>query len=154
MRTAAACFALAAAIATPGIVVAATSSGPGHGPVVEGVSTASGRATPLRQQRLDPRLRPVFGVVRDALAARGQTRLTTFAPGPGAAELVQLPKPGERCPIFVLFRITDRLKGALLGSPCGHGSVQQGNIEVDYTPKSLGPTIRLALASLTGGNSG
>ena len=47
MRTAVACFVLAAAIATPGIVLAATSSGPNRALVSE---TVSANVTPVFSQ--------------------------------------------------------------------------------------------------------
>jgi hypothetical protein len=101
MRTAVACVVLAAVIATPGVVVAAMSSG-GHSVFLAGTSVSGSiQAIPDRTQPLAPALRPVVRAVSQALAARG-IQLNVIPTGPGAAEAIAVSGPSG-CPTVIVF---------------------------------------------------
>ncbi len=159
MRTAVACFVLAAAIATPGIVLAATSSD-GHGAVlvpdvVTGTATAAGQFHPSGPQRVDSRLRPAVDAVRRALERRGGEPVHVLPAVYGIAQLVQLPTSGHQCPTTVTFELGKPQSGIVMqevgnGPPCGSGSTDHRGVHVTYSPKSVGFVIREALATLPG----
>jgi len=154
MRTAVACFVLAAAIATPGIVLAATSGGPTHGLVSEtGISTASANATPVLSEHVDPLLRPSVDAVRRALERRGGEPVHVFPAGAGMAQLLQLPSSAHQCSTTVTFELGRPSSTSIMitdtgGPRCSSGSTYHGGVHVTYSPTSVGPTVKQALATL------
>ena len=152
MRRAVGSFVLAAAIATPGIVVAATSSGHGRAVISE---YASGELHPIQAQSLDVRLRPAVDAVRRALEANGHGHLTVFPAGDGMAQIVDLNSP-QHCVTVVTFDLTVHPSNELmlLDPACDSGSIRHGRLYVTYSPPSLSFVVREALATLPGGNAG
>jgi hypothetical protein len=147
MRTAVTCVVLTAAIATPGLVVAAMSSG-GHGVTLFAGTTltATAQAVPVRLPPIDPALRPAVHAVKQAFAAEG-IRLAVSSGRLGEADAFQLSGLG-RCPIFIVIQLARLSTNTLFGSSCGTGTVKVGRMTIRYTPPSAGPTIRQAVAGL------
>jgi hypothetical protein len=147
MRTAVACVVLAAAIATPGVVVAAMSSG-GHSVFLAGTSV-SGRlqVAPARTPPIDPALRPAVRAVSQALAARG-IQLNVIPTGPGAAEAIAVPG-SSGCPTVIVFAKTGApAPSPSLGGSCVTTGMRIKGLTIIYFPPSIGPTIEHAMAGL------
>jgi hypothetical protein len=149
MRTLLACFLLAAVIAMPGIVVAATSSERHGSPlVVVGRAVGTAVATTPRGP-INPALRPAANAVKAAFAAKG-IGLTVEPLGGEAAEAFAI-DPSSRCPTVITFELGNRNSHLTTGGACpGEGSVQANGLTITYTPASLRPTIDRALATLPG----
>jgi hypothetical protein len=145
MRTFIACFVLAAAVATPGIVVAATSS-TGHWAPYE---VSAPIATPIQttpyapRGPINPALRPAVDAVKAAFAAKGIE--LTVEPLGGEAAMASAFDPSADCPTVITFYLgnTQVLR---TGACSSEGSVMTNDgITVTYTPASIGPTIDRAL---------
>lgn len=149
MRTAAACFVLAAAIATPGIVVAATSDG-SHpaaafnvtsSPVAVGSGTLRVITSGVEFTRpLDPKVRSTVDAVNRALAAKG-VRLLITRIGQNAEQGFE-PGTHGRCPVVVSF---GRRLAMFMGGPCAPGEIDTAIGPIDFVPASLRATIEQAL---------
>jgi hypothetical protein len=148
MRTVLACFVLAAAIATPGIVVAATSSSSQeHAPSI-GFSATILRPTGTAEHGpINPSLRPAVNAVKAAFAPKG-IELTVEPLGGEAAAAFAI-DPSSHCPTVINFEIGDQSSHLLPGSCSSEASIQTGDgLTISYTPQSVGPTIEQALARL------
>jgi hypothetical protein len=145
MRTFVACFVLAAAVATPGIVVAATSS-TGHWAPYEvsaPIATPIQTAPPAPRGPINPALRPAVDAVKAALAAEGVE--LTVQPLGGEAAVASALDPSKHCPTVITF-MTDSEAHLGVGTCAGEASVTTDDgITIFYTPPSIGPTIRRAL---------
>ena len=144
MRTFLACFVLAAVIATPGIVVAATSSEGSSGQVFDltnGAITVTGTAV---AGPINPALRPTVNAVKAAFAAKG-IELAVEPLGGDAAAAFAL-DPSARCATVINFAIGDQSSHLLPGACSSEGSVQTNDgITISYSPASVGRTIDQAL---------
>jgi hypothetical protein len=156
MRTFLACFVLAAAVATPGIVVAATSS-EDHPGAFEFSATSAPMATPIQTEPnaqrgpINPSLRPAVNAVTAAFAAKGIG--LTVEPLGGEAAMASALDPAADCPTVITFILES---GAHLSAgTCSSGGsvVTNDGITITYTPASVGRTIKQALG-LPGGNAG
>ena len=149
MRAALACLVLATAIAIPGIVVAAISSG-GSGSVFYGSSTTRAVEAPIatgpvRPPPIDPVLRPAVSALKRAFAARG-IRLVVQSAGSGSAEAFDL-TASTGCPTFIVFS-TSTQGSTSFGSSCGSERMQIKGVTITYTPASVGAIVREAVAGL------
>lgn len=144
MRTAVACLLLAAAIATPGIVLAATSSSPALQTFVSNLQTST--VHPIEPGPIDPALQPVVEAVTDAFSSRG-TPLTVEPVAPTVVEAFHVSSAGG-CPIFLQFR----LAGSTSYPPmsCPSTTTRVGQVIVAYGPPRLRPIVDAALARLRG----
>jgi hypothetical protein len=144
MRTFLACFVLAGVIATPGIVVAATSSERSSGQafgLTYGAVTVTGTAA---SGPINPALRPTVDAVKAAFAAKG-IELAVEPLGGEAAGAFAL-APSARCPTVINFEHGDQSSQLLPGACSSEGSVQTNDgITISYSPASVGPTIDQAL---------
>ncbi len=145
MRTAVACFVLAAAIATPGIVVAAMSSG---GRVatyrITSFSARSGATYPVPAAAIDPALRPATRTLIRAFKARG-VDLTFFPTARGTAEGFE--PGGGSCRVDIVVSARTRAPKPFF-SRCPTGSIKAGAVTIVYSPALVGPTVRQAVAGL------
>jgi hypothetical protein len=149
MRGVVACVALAAAIATPGLVVAATSSDEHSealfnvtGPIATPIGSAPSPAGPI-----NPRLRPAVNAVKAALATKG-IRLTIEPLGAEGAEAFGL-SPSSDCPIVIVFRTGGSLLHVNSQGCSSEGEVETSDgLHITYAPTSLGRTIDQAVATL------
>jgi hypothetical protein len=151
MRTFVACLVLAAAVATPGIVVAATSS-EHHGSPFVGTSSAIAtpvQAAPYAPGPINPVLRPSVNAVKAAFAAKG-VELTVEPLGGEAAEAFTI-DPSSRCPTVISFQIGDHGSRLVTGACSSSGSVQTNDgVTIVYMPASVGPIVDEAVARLPG----
>jgi hypothetical protein len=142
MRTAVACFVLAAAIATPGIVVAATASSHESRFTTTLVSGTLQAGPPP----IDPALQPAARAVKNAFAAKG-VQLTALPAGPGTVAIVE-PRSSRACSVFIVLRL-DYAPPFSAGPPCPtKGAGVSHGLAFSYTPGSVGPTIEQALSTL------
>jgi hypothetical protein len=147
MRTVLASFVLATAIATPGVVVAAISSG-GHSVFFGGTSITGGPVplTAVAPTPVDPALRPAVRAVKRAFAAKG-IKLIVDSTGSGSAEAFDF-TPSAGCPTIIVFRTPAQHGTMSFGSSCSSEGMRIKGVTITYTPASAGPTIRRAVAGL------
>jgi hypothetical protein len=149
MRTAVACLVLAAAIATPGVVVAAMSSD-GHGTSVFG-GTAARAVVPIQVTSqpapvITPVLRRAALAVQRAFAAR-DVRLFLEPAGPRTVVLIQAPV-SNGCTIFIVIQTPGAVPAPQERS-CRTSGYGGGNgLSFSYSPASIRTTIDQALAGL------
>ena len=158
MRVLLACLAVVAAIALPGVIVAATSGSPSTGAFhPTSGSTATGwtgyapsNGVVLAPPAVDPTLRPAVDAVKRAYAARG-VELVIAPLGPGAADAVRVSTTGP-CPTVIQFRKRGvaglAASDLLIDGSCSQGSLQLQTVSIVYSPSSAGPTIEAAVAAL------
>lgn len=139
MRSTIACFVLAAAIATPGIVVAAKRSSP-----TPDTATLTSSARNVREGTpIDPRWRPTVRAVKRALARTG-VHLHVVPFGAHDAAGMEFGTHG-RCSVIVLFG--QRMEPGPVGlpNPCPPGEIDTALGPISFTPASLRATIEPAL---------
>jgi hypothetical protein len=149
MRAAIASLVLAAAIAAPGIVVAAMSSG-GHSDFTTTIVSGPVQTLPAGVDSslpINPKLKSYVDAVVKTFAAHG-TLLSVFPGASGGAQAFQF--GSAHCAVDIALGSSGHAPAlfALFVSQCGTGSIRAGNVTITYSPLSIGPTIRLALAGL------
>jgi len=148
MRGVVACVVLAAAIATAGVVVAATSSDehPDAFNVTGSIAPPIG-SDPSLAGPINPRLRPTVDAVKAALAAKG-IRLTIEPLGAEGAEAFGL-SPSSDCPIVIVFRTGGSILHVSSQGCSSEAEVETADgLQITYAPTSLGRTIDQAVATL------
>ncbi|HST25497.1 MAG TPA: hypothetical protein VLJ76_05870 [Gaiellaceae bacterium] len=143
MKVGLACFALAAAIGTPGLVVGAMSSAHDLSAVTT-LHYQTAIIAPEHQPPIAPELRPAVNAVKSAFAARG-TKVLFFPLGSHQAEGVSL-SPGTGCQVEI--QITTTRGSFPERAKCPFTTIHRSKLEIDYSPPSIGPTIESALATL------
>jgi len=145
MRTAVACFVLAAAIVTPGIVVAATSSSTGHGQILFGppsiVVGGAHAVTPM-----GPAMQRVAHALTDTFGAKG-IDLHFLPTGQATYEAFQ--SGSGRCLIDIVLSSRSAAPTSFF-SVCESRSTVAEDVGITYSPPSIGPTVEQALATLPG----
>jgi hypothetical protein len=134
-----ACLALATAIALPGVIVAATSSSPSSH-----VADYAPRAQIVLGKAPSAELMGISGKVQAALTAKGMN-MQLVGEGPNEAELIE--ERGGHCPARVSF-YEDTGAAITFTNSCGTGEFDHGNVRIDYSPPSIGPTVEQAVAGL------
>jgi hypothetical protein len=146
MRVGLACFALAAAIGTPGLVVGAISSGPNAvrvGSIVDrtAILTPESPGPPIA-----PELRPVVNALKEAFAAQGTT-LVAAPIGAHEAEAFSF-TPGVKCPLSITISYGQPVYPFQGQASCRSSTIHFSTFQIDYSPRSAGPTIEKAFATL------
>jgi hypothetical protein len=139
MRALVACLGLVTAIALPGVTVAATSSSPSSH-----VADYAPRAQIVLGKAPSAELTNLSGKVQAALAAKGM-KMQLVGEGPIEAELIE--ERGGHCPARVSFH-EDTGAAIAFTNSCGTGEFNHGNVRIDYSPPSIGPTVEQAVANL------
>ena len=162
MRRVAACVVLAAAIATPGIVVAAT-SGPSASVSYAGSGTARGtyvESSPPKARityririlghderpLIDPRLRPAARALEAAFAHRGVT-LIPLPAGKGTAVLFAKTLQTKPCATTIVLQTLHAPSFQTPPCPSKGVGVAHG-LRFRYTPASISPIVLRALGTL------
>ena len=130
---------LVTAIALPGVIAAATSSSPSSH-----VADYAPRAQIVLGKAPSAELMDISGKVQAALAAKGMN-MELVGEGPNEAELIE--EGGGGCPARVSFH-KDTAAAITFTNSCGTGEFDHGNVKIIYSPPSIGPTVRQAVASL------
>jgi hypothetical protein len=151
MRGLGACLALAAAIALPGVIVAATTSSPGDevfristGQIANGQSQTASASGSFGA--IDPALTPAMAAVSGAFASKG-IELSLLSSGSDYMRFAQVGKVNGNCPVDIW--LEDTAKGTVtVQSDCGTADVIVGSTRIVYSPLTAGRTVREAAASL------
>jgi hypothetical protein len=139
MHALVACLAVVAAIALPGVVVAATASSPSSRVVDYGP-----RAQIVLGKAPTGELMDMSVKVEAALEAKGMN-MQLVGVGQNEDQLVE--QRGGNCPAQVTFH--EWGTGAItFENACGTGEFEDGNVRIVYSPPSIGPTIKAAVAAL------
>jgi hypothetical protein len=143
MRTAVACLVLAAAIATPGIVVVATSSSEHAGQFTTVIVPPTGLRT---APPINPVLRPAVRSLTQAFAKKG---VALDAVPMGKRTVVMIPARGSAvCQTFIVLQTVGATLPLQAGSACpSGGSGETERLKFSFTPASIGTTIGDALKS-------
>jgi hypothetical protein len=144
MRALVACLAVVAAIALPGVIVAATSS-PGQ----LGSSYSSSQLQVLPAETVPSGL-PSTALMTASLSVEAaldeQGKDVRFV-GDGPSQVELQGTSGGSCPVRVIFRDESAGLSAYANS-CGTGEFVHDNVKIVYSPPSIGPTVRRAVANL------
>lgn len=143
MRTTVACFVLATAIATPGIVIAASGSSGQEQAETFGSGSASFHPVGIVGAPIDPRLRQTVKAVTRALARKG-VHLEVFPTGAHSADAIESDSHG-RCPVAVTFGQRPESNMGSGDPVCTQGEIDSTAGPIVFTPPSLRPTIEQAL---------
>lgn len=145
MRAAAACVVLAAAIATPGIVVAATSSSPRPGQFLVGQpSVVSSFAQPVVP------MSPAMRRVSDALTANfGAKRIELHFLPTGQATYEAFQSGSGRCLVDIVVSTSSTAPELVFPTSCDSRSTVADGVGITYSPPSVRGTVEQALATLS-----
>lgn len=143
MRTVVACFVLAAAIATPGIVVAATSSSPAHAQTLFGPpAVVSTYAQPVAA--MTPEMQRVAHALTDAYGAKG-IELRFLPTGRETYEAFQ--SGSGRCLVDIVLSSQSAAPEPFFPACITRSTVADG-VGITYSPPSARRTVERALATL------
>jgi hypothetical protein len=145
MRTAAACFVLAAAIATPGIVVAAGSS-PGSHPFQSARGTIVATGHPFQVAPPDRAVKSVESSLTQAFDAKG-VRLHFVAISQDSYEGFQAGT--GRCLVDIAISENRTPRPFFLAPQCGLRTTHADGVAIAYSPPSVRPTVEQALSTLS-----
>jgi len=145
MRTAVACFVLAAAIAAPGIVVAATSSAGHGGQFTTVIVPPTGLpAAPT----IDPALRSTVRALARAFAKK-HVMLDALPFGTGTAIMFP-PTIAVDCQTFIVVQTLHAHPYPAMPRCSTSGADSTDHLTVTFTPASIQPTVADALLSTSG----
>jgi hypothetical protein len=141
MRSLVACLAVVVAIALPGVIVAATASSPNPS---QRVADYGPRAQIVLGQAPSASLMAMSVQVEAALEAKG---MNTQLVGEGPDETQLIEERGGSCPAKVTFHKETGVIFSYVDS-CGRGEFMHDFVDIVYSPRSIGPTVRRAVANL------
>ncbi|HEX3455035.1 MAG TPA: hypothetical protein VHS03_10440 [Gaiellaceae bacterium] len=146
MRAFVACLAVVAAIALPGVIVAATTSSARvqeFQSITGSVAVGYGRAQPVTA------MSPAAGAVSAAVAAEFRTDGVDLSPFlPLAKDAFDAIQSGSaKCPVDVVVNTGAQARAPFL-SRCTSRTTRVRGVWVTYSPLSAGPTVEQAVANL------
>ncbi len=145
MRVLVACLAVVTAIALPGVIVAATSS-----PHSFASSSSSSRSQIVPAETVPSTQLPSTALMRASLtveAALDVQGMNVRFVGDGPSQVELEGTSGGSCPVKVIFHDETGGPSAFTNS-CGTGEVAYKSVKIVYSPPSIGPTVRQAVAGL------